>query len=144
MMAPTPGATWIQRDPTAISLVAMAMPTMPVRSHRPMRENVVNSIPIKADLLFASLSRAGRIMARIAATRASDDTKRKRAPDAKQPRVLPRRSVDPGPRQDARLLRERPGLQGRALRHHQGPGRRADPPHLLRHGARPAHGLHGG
>jgi hypothetical protein len=36
----------MQREPTAISLVAMAIPSMPVRSHRPMRENVVNSIPI--------------------------------------------------------------------------------------------------
>src|SRR5262245_3992186 len=36
----------MQREPTAISLVAMATPTMPVRSHRPTRENVVNSMPI--------------------------------------------------------------------------------------------------
>jgi len=46
--APTPGATWMHRDPTAISLVAMAMPNIPVRSHRPMSENVVNSMPIDA------------------------------------------------------------------------------------------------
>ena len=46
--APTPGATWMQREPTAISLVAMAIPNMPVRSHRPMSENVVNSMPINA------------------------------------------------------------------------------------------------
>jgi carbon-monoxide dehydrogenase large subunit/6-hydroxypseudooxynicotine dehydrogenase subunit gamma len=38
----------MQREPTAISLVAMAMPNMPVRSHRPMSENVVNSIPTPA------------------------------------------------------------------------------------------------
>ena len=44
--APAPGATWMQREPTAISLVAMAMPSIPVRSHRPMSENVVNSMPI--------------------------------------------------------------------------------------------------
>jgi len=36
----------MQREPTAISLVEMAMPNMPVRSHRPMSENVVNSMPI--------------------------------------------------------------------------------------------------
>src|SRR5262245_50543442 len=35
----------MQREPTAISLVAMAMPNIPVRSHRPMSENVVNSMP---------------------------------------------------------------------------------------------------
>src|SRR5687767_4831300 len=46
MTAPTPGETWMQREPTAISLVAMATPNMPVRSHRPMSENVVNSMPI--------------------------------------------------------------------------------------------------
>ena len=49
--APTPGATWMQRDPTAISLVAMAMPNMPVRSPRPMSEKVVNSMPIMKALL---------------------------------------------------------------------------------------------
>jgi len=38
----------MQRDPTAISLVAMAIPNIPVRSQRPMREKVVNSIPINA------------------------------------------------------------------------------------------------
>jgi hypothetical protein len=38
----------MHREPTAISLVAMATPNMPVRSHRPMSENVVNSIPIMA------------------------------------------------------------------------------------------------
>ena len=43
--APTPGATWMQREPTAISLVATAIPNMPVRSHRPMIEKVVNSMP---------------------------------------------------------------------------------------------------
>src|SRR4029450_6660015 len=36
----------MQREPTAISLVAMAIPSIPVRSHRPISENVVNSIPI--------------------------------------------------------------------------------------------------
>jgi hypothetical protein len=46
MMAPTPAATWMQREPTAISLVAIAMPSIPVRSQRPIRENVVNSIPV--------------------------------------------------------------------------------------------------
>ena len=46
MTAPTPGATWMHREPTAISLVAIAMPSIPVRSHRPMSENVENSIPI--------------------------------------------------------------------------------------------------
>ena len=45
MTAPTPGATWMQREPTAISLVAMATPSMPVRSHLPMSEKVVNSMP---------------------------------------------------------------------------------------------------
>jgi len=48
MTAPTRGVTWMQRDPTAISLVAMAIPNIPVRSQRPMREKVVNSIPINA------------------------------------------------------------------------------------------------
>src|SRR5438309_1346095 len=38
----------MHREPTAISLVAMAMPNMPVRSQRPMSENVVNSMPIIA------------------------------------------------------------------------------------------------
>jgi hypothetical protein len=38
----------MHREPTAISLVAMAIPNMPVRSHRPMSENVVNSMPINA------------------------------------------------------------------------------------------------
>src|SRR6202008_3415620 len=45
-MAPTPAATWMQREPTAISLVAMAMPNIPVRSHRPTSENVLYSMPI--------------------------------------------------------------------------------------------------
>src|SRR3989442_4424580 len=36
----------MQREPTAISLVAMAMPSMPVRSQRPTSEKVLNSIPI--------------------------------------------------------------------------------------------------
>src|SRR5882672_2658152 len=35
----------MQREPTAISLVAMAMPNMPVRSHRPTSENVLYSMP---------------------------------------------------------------------------------------------------
>jgi hypothetical protein len=38
----------MHRDPTAISLVEMAMPSIPVRSQRPISENVVNSIPIIA------------------------------------------------------------------------------------------------
>jgi hypothetical protein len=29
--APTPGATWMHREPTAISLVAIAIPNIPVR-----------------------------------------------------------------------------------------------------------------
>src|ERR1700692_1740981 len=35
----------MQREPTAISLVAVATPSMPVRSHRPITKNVVNSMP---------------------------------------------------------------------------------------------------
>src|SRR5580765_789315 len=35
----------MHREPTAISLVAIATPSMPVRSHRPITENVVNSMP---------------------------------------------------------------------------------------------------
>jgi len=38
----------MQREPTAISLVEIAMPNMPVRSQRPMSEKVVNSMPIMA------------------------------------------------------------------------------------------------
>src|SRR5580765_2916093 len=47
----------MHREPTAISLVAIAMPNMPVRSHRPMSENVVNSMPINV----ASLARRSRL-----------------------------------------------------------------------------------
>jgi hypothetical protein len=36
----------MQREPTAISLVAMAMPNMPVRSQRPTSEKVEYSMPI--------------------------------------------------------------------------------------------------
>src|SRR5262245_16362003 len=43
----------MQREPTAISLVAMAMPNMPVRAQRPTSENVANSIP--AESLIVSL-----------------------------------------------------------------------------------------
>src|SRR5215468_7668171 len=35
----------MHREPTAISLVAMATPSIPVRSHRPISENVVKSMP---------------------------------------------------------------------------------------------------
>src|SRR4029079_6563646 len=45
-MRRAPGATWMQRAPTAISLVAMAMPNIPVRSHRPTSEKVLYSMPI--------------------------------------------------------------------------------------------------
>jgi hypothetical protein len=38
----------MHREPTAISLVAMAMPSIPVRLHRAASENVVNSTPITA------------------------------------------------------------------------------------------------
>src|SRR5262245_29642706 len=38
----------MQREPTAISLVEIATPNMPVRSQRPISENVVNSMPIMA------------------------------------------------------------------------------------------------
>src|SRR5215216_1141463 len=41
----------MQREPTAISLVAMAIPNMPVRSQRPMSENVVNSIPSMSPIM---------------------------------------------------------------------------------------------
>src|SRR5437588_10714400 len=40
----------MHRDPTAISLVETATPNIPVRSHRPISENVVYSIPADASL----------------------------------------------------------------------------------------------
>src|SRR5881227_1337269 len=40
----------MHRDPTAISLVEIATPNIPVRSHRPISENVVYSIPADASL----------------------------------------------------------------------------------------------
>src|SRR5262249_34189680 len=73
--APTPGATWMQREPTAISLVAMATPSMPVRSHRPISENVVNRMP-------------GSINATSATPRAR--ARPCRDPDSVSPRVDPR------------------------------------------------------
>src|SRR5258707_489613 len=57
-MAPTPGATWMHREPTAISLVEIATPNIPVRSHRPISENVVNSIPAEISLVTAGSAQA--------------------------------------------------------------------------------------
>jgi hypothetical protein len=50
----------MHREPTAISLVAMATPNMPVRSHRPTSEKVENSIPSDAGCSNVRISAAAR------------------------------------------------------------------------------------
>ena len=51
--APTLGATWMHREPTAISLVEIATPNIPVRSHRPISEKVIGSAQPPAMIVTA-------------------------------------------------------------------------------------------
>src|SRR5262249_26976749 len=61
MMAPMFGATWMQREPTAISLVDIAIPSMPVRSQRPISEKVIGSSQAPAQVV-RDLERAGHAL----------------------------------------------------------------------------------
>jgi hypothetical protein len=44
-IAPTEGITYGHREPTVMSLVVMAMPSILVRAQRAVMENVLNSMP---------------------------------------------------------------------------------------------------